>query len=75
MPPMVMPRRASRRSQLTTGRVVVRWMSRPPQTSTMSSRSISSRPMSSLKVAPLEQVAVSPVSPASSHSYSGFPAT
>ena len=55
MPPMVTPRRASRRSQLTTPFVVVRWISRPPQTRIVSSRSISSSPSSSRNVAPLEQ--------------------
>jgi hypothetical protein len=48
-PPMVTPRRASRRSQFRMGRVVAAWTSMPPQISAVSSRDSSIRSESSLK--------------------------
>ena len=62
------PRRASRRSQVSTGRVVAAFALRPPTTTIVASRPSSPRPASACSVTPFDAVTGPPPSLTTCHS-------
>ena len=66
--PIAIPRRASRRSQVRTGRVIACFTCSPPTTTMAASRPSSARPASACTTTPFEAVTGPPVSLTTCHS-------
>ena len=66
--PIAMPRRASRRSQVSTGRLIACFTWSPPTTMIAVSRPSSARPASACSTTPFEAVTGPPVSLTTCHS-------